>query len=181
MKIRLDKLKKAPQHVEFDEPVTLFPELVAAAGQVGVEIVESVSGKLRAVWAGDLIEVSGLLSTVVQVACGRCLEPVRSPCQVEIELSYAPGRGDAEAEETADRELADVDLGLLPVSGEEIDLLPEIEQEIIMALPQRLLCSAECAGLCPVCGANQNRNGCQCVKPVFHSGLAALKDFKVKD
>ncbi|MDT8441291.1 MAG: DUF177 domain-containing protein [Desulfuromonadales bacterium] len=181
MKIRLDKLKKAAQRVVIDEPVTFFPGLLAAAEQSGVTVTTPVVGELQAVWAGDLIAVSGTLRTVVEGSCSRCLEPVRLPCTVAIELSYAPGRREPVGTESAERELDAEEMGLLPVEGDEIDLLPEIEQDLVMALPQQLLCATECAGLCPVCGTNRNQAACQCEKPVFHSGLAALKNFQIKE
>ena len=78
-------------------------------------------------------------------------------------------------------ELGEDDLGLIGYSGEEIDLDAELAQEVIMALPQQFICSEECAGLCPVCGENQNQVECGCERPVFNSGLAALKGFKVKE
>ena len=47
-------------------------------------------------------------------------------------------------------------------SNEYIDLGEEIRQEIIMANPARILCSKNCKGICPQCGANLNKEQCKC-------------------
>jgi len=46
---------------------------------------------------------------------------------------------------------------------EYIDLGEEIRQEIIMANPAKVLCSKDCKGICPKCGANLNKEQCKCV------------------
>ena len=48
-------------------------------------------------------------------------------------------------------------------SNEYIDLGEEIRQEIIMANPARILCSKDCKGICPECGANLNIETCKCI------------------
>ena len=51
----------------------------------------------------------------------------------------------------------------LDPSVEYVDLGEEIRQEIIMANPARVLCSKDCKGICPQCGANLNIEQCKCV------------------
>ena len=47
-------------------------------------------------------------------------------------------------------------------SIEYIDLGEEIRQEIIMSNPAKVLCSKDCKGICPGCGANLNLEKCKC-------------------
>lgn len=47
-------------------------------------------------------------------------------------------------------------------------------EDIVLAMPPKLLCNDGCAGLCPQCGANQNNNPCNC-KPQGDPRLAALQ------
>ena len=47
---------------------------------------------------------------------------------------------------------------------EYIDLGEEIRQEIIMANPAKILCSKDCKGICPDCGANLNKEECKCIE-----------------
>lgn len=181
MNIRLDKLKRRPQQVVFDELAAAFPELSGMNEPGGVAFASSIKGRFTAAWAGSLVEVSGRIETDVLLPCSRCLESVERHCEIDVHLSYAPDRQAPDDETLAERELDQEDLGLLPVTGEEIDLRQEIAQEVIMALPQHVLCRQDCSGLCPVCGANRNQLQCSCEKPVFHTGLLALKGLNLKN
>ena len=46
---------------------------------------------------------------------------------------------------------------------EFVDITEDIRAELLINLPANLLCSDDCAGLCPVCGANKNIQECDCV------------------
>ena len=178
MIIQIDKLKTQPRQVEVDELASAFPVLHDLTEQEQVAFTGPIKGVLTATWAGDVIEVSGQLATLVETPCARCLVPVSTGLRVSPVLCYS-----SKPENVVDSEEMEIgrdELGLIHYEGLEIDLRPDLEQEIIMALPQQLLCSSECLGLCPVCGINLNQKQCECEKPVFHSGLEALKGFKVK-
>jgi uncharacterized protein len=43
-----------------------------------------------------------------------------------------------------------------------LDLTNEIREVIILDLPAHPRCSEACLGLCPRCGANLNKGGCEC-------------------
>jgi len=45
---------------------------------------------------------------------------------------------------------------------QEIDLAPDIREEIILDYPLQPLCKINCRGLCPRCGKNLNEGGCRC-------------------
>ncbi|MEJ2198058.1 MAG: DUF177 domain-containing protein, partial [Desulfuromonadales bacterium] len=94
-------------------------------------------------------------------------------------LCYSELAGD-EKDVAEEVELNSEELGLISFSGTEIDLRPDIQQEIIMAIPQQLVCEDACKGLCPNCGIDLNREQCTCAPPVFHAGLAALKNFRLE-
>ena len=179
MLIQVDKLKRRPRQIEIDEHASGFAVLHALVDQGAVDFKDRIRGTLTANWAGKIIEVAGHLETTVTSSCGRCLKPVTSDLEIELLLCYSDLSDDdvAVAEEL---EIQREDLGLIAFSGTEIDLRPDIEQEIIMALPQQLLCIEHCRGLCPSCGIDLNLAECRCEQPVFHAGLAALKNFRIK-
>lgn len=43
-----------------------------------------------------------------------------------------------------------------------IDVGEDIRQELILNIPQRVLCSKECKGICAGCGINLNIETCKC-------------------
>ena len=48
--------------------------------------------------------------------------------------------------------------------------------DIVMSLPTKLLCKADCKGLCPVCGTNLNEGSCGCETKEIDPRLAALAE-----
>jgi uncharacterized protein len=75
--------------------------------------------------------------------CMRCLEAARVPIEVDASEIYQPGSGDE-------------DLRTPYVSGDELDVATWAHDALALAVPVRLLCRADCAGLCPVCGVSLN-------------------------
>ncbi len=45
-----------------------------------------------------------------------------------------------------------------------LDLTPPIREDILLLLPQRLLCRQDCLGLCPKCGCVLSSGNCGCAK-----------------
>ncbi len=153
--------------------------MIELAESGDVEFVGRIMGSLTATWAGDVIGVTGRLQSSVKLPCSRCLEGVSLQLQVPVHLTYSRKEEAVTGGDAMDIELDETDLSLIPIVGDEIDLRPELENELIMSLPQQVLCKSACEGLCPVCGQNQNLARCECERPVFHSGLAALKTLKI--
>jgi uncharacterized protein len=77
--------------------------------------------------------------------CMRCLEPARPSIAVDAREVDQPGGG----EELSSPYVAD---HVLDVHGWARDAL-------VLALPAQLLCEEDCAGLCPICGADLNAAG----------------------
>ncbi|MGW8313002.1 MAG: YceD family protein [Desulfuromonadales bacterium] len=179
MLIQIEKLKRRPRQIVIEEQATDFSVLRELTAQNAVICNDTIRGSLEAARAGDIIEVTGHLVTTVTMPCSRCLMPVTASLDIPVLLCYAEAEADGGGAAGGEVELQREDLGLIPFTGPEIDMRPDLEQEIIMALPQRPLCNESCKGLCPVCGCNLNQDDCDCDLPVFHAGLAALKNFKV--
>jgi len=179
--IRVDNLHVRPRNIEINEPVEAFSALVALAEQGDVVFTGDVTGQLTVSMAGDIVRLEGRVAATVHVLCNRCLCELQRSLDIPVSLCYhqadvSPGAPDEDVEEV---ELTLRDMELIPYTGDEIDPEIELAQELIMALPQSVLCCDECAGLCPVCGCDLNVQSCQCEKPVFHEGLARLKDLKI--
>ena len=179
MLIQTDRLKSTPLLIEIDEDVSGFPALNELLTQESVEISGSIKGVARVVRVGRIVEVDGNLSAQLVSSCGRCLSPVQVPLSVTFSLSYTENNDKPDTGHAEEVELTEDDLGLIPYGGQEIDLRSDLDQELIMALPQQLVCDEGCKGLCPACGENLNLVQCRCEPPVFHPGLAALKNLKI--
>jgi len=171
MKIRLEEIG--------DEPYTWrAEETIDPSSLEREEILELTpvawQGQVDRLDDGFLLRAN--LSYGQTLACQRCLRPVASRVEETVELllvSHEPG---AEAEE---RELEEKDLGIVVIDGPEIDLRPILEEQMQLNVPMRPLCKEDCAGLCPVCGADLNDGDCGCQRQTEDprwAGLAALRD-----
>lgn len=98
--------------------------------------------KLESVVEGVL--VTGMATVTVTGECGRCLEPLEQPLEIDIqELYLYPGTDPDDVEASR-------------MEGELIDLEPLVRDEVVLELPFMPLCREDCAGLCPTCGTNLN-------------------------
>ncbi|MDD5947702.1 MAG: DUF177 domain-containing protein [Oscillospiraceae bacterium] len=43
-----------------------------------------------------------------------------------------------------------------------LDIAETVMTDLRLALPSKILCSEDCLGICPCCGANRNQHSCNC-------------------
>ncbi len=118
------------------EPLLLGSERYAAQPQqVPVELnVSRMSG------GGYALRLR--FSAVIAGPCMRCLEPASPRVEVEAREVDRPGGGE--------------ELDSPYVHDETLDLAGWARDAFALALPAKILCREDCAGLCPVCAANLN-------------------------
>jgi len=118
-----------------------------------------INGAVRLEKHGRDILVRGHLQGHLQLACSRCLEEFGGPVDADFDLLLVPGPGPAgnEAEE-----LSAPDLDLDYYTGETLDLEAVIREQIILMVPLKPLCTEDCKGICPRCGAVLNLEACTC-------------------
>jgi uncharacterized protein len=77
--------------------------------------------------------------------CMRCLEPAQPSIAVDAREVDQPGGGE--------------ELSSPYVADHVLDVHAWARDALVLALPAQLLCKDDCAGLCPVCGADLNAAG----------------------
>jgi uncharacterized protein len=122
------------------------------------------------------IRLVGNMSTRIEVSCARCLEPVRQAIDREFDLVYRPLGVDPRGDEVAIHE-AETEIGFY--QGDGLLLEDVLREQVLLAVPIKLLCREDCKGLCPYCGGNLNFETCNCAAPVDER-WAALKNIKDK-
>ncbi|MBQ4132779.1 MAG: DUF177 domain-containing protein [Desulfovibrionaceae bacterium] len=80
---------------------------------------------------------------------------------------------DPDVDEEVIREMADVRGGM------EINLAALLWQELVLALPIKVLCKPDCRGFCPQCGKNLNLEACSCEGEILDPRLAVLRNLKI--
>jgi len=93
--------------------------------------------------------------------CMRCLEPAAPAFAVDVrEISQPPDpRAHAAPRGRAKQPDDDDELSSPYVEDGVLDLHAWARDALALAVPSNLLCREDCAGLCPVCGANLNEAG----------------------
>jgi uncharacterized protein len=122
---------------------------------------------------GDSLSASGCSRFRLKQSCGRCLAPFEEALSAEYTFVLQKGRPRSL---TGDE---DETLVWIDDEGEQIDLGAEVKDYLLLEVPVKPLCKEDCAGLCPVCGANLNEETCTCeVKPTDPrwDALRGLKD-----
>jgi uncharacterized protein len=127
--------------------------------------------------AGDKFVLEGRVGGRIRSCCDRCLEEYVRELKGDFRLFLGLPPEGADREEM---ELSGEDVALEFVTGDEIDLGEIAREQVFLALPMRSLCKDSCAGLCPVCGTDLNRQTCMCRRTPAHPGFTKLKDFNPK-
>jgi uncharacterized protein len=122
------------------------------------------------------VELQGRVETSLTLTCDRCLSPY---CQkVDAELHMLLEVESADTWQVKDLEYNIPDLDTVLVDEPVVDLDDVIRQHIYLALPVKNLCSEQCRGMCPRCGANRNATLCGCSDEKRESPFAVLAQFK---
>jgi len=139
-----------------------------------LKCVEKVTGEVTFTNAGTSIVARGSFRTVVELECSRCLGPYRlhveSPIEEDLPLT---DRGPESAPDAEEQELPEEEQEPLFVDN-IFDLEELLRQSILVNVPLKPLCSEDCKGLCPRCGANLNDAPCGCAPEETQSPLASL-------
>ena len=124
----------------------------------------------------DKVEMQGRVHVIVSLECDRCLAPfdveINSPLQMLFELASA------ESWQVKELECTGADLDTILLDEPVVDIDDAFRQHIFLALPVKNLCSEECKGICPRCGAQRNQDVCSCSGSRRESPFSILNSIK---
>jgi len=123
----------------------------------------------------ERIDVQGRVEVRLSQTCSRCANPFPQSLQrnfIRVFLRSPEYRNEEEVE------LSSAELDRDELSGDQLDLSELLHEELILALPGKPLCMADCKGICSGCGGDLNVTTCTC-EPVIDPRWAVLKAFEV--
>jgi len=166
--VRFD-LKFSPGTIDYGEEAAQTADL-AVKGQA--ELIKEHRGPKEVV---PDIRVRAHWSGAFEVPCARCLDPVQHDLSGAFDLLFRPLGIDAGP---SDRALGapETEIGYYQESG--LSLEDVLREQVLLSLPVRTLCSADCKGLCPRCGRNLNEGACNCEAPPANDRWSALSDLR---
>lgn len=165
LKLNLSTVDRGEVHVREEVP----PDHPMWEGTT-VVLSEPVRVDLTARSVGEGIFLRGTLRTKVEVPCRRCLATTVREVDETVDFLFQEL---AEEDEDAAGEVYP-----LPPKGAEVDLSDAVREQLLLRVPQYVLCAEECRGLCPRCGADLNEAPCDCAPEEEPSPWGALRKIK---
>ena len=138
----------------------------------GLALAEPLRAELSGRSVGDGILVRGRIRTRLNLECRRCLTAVSHEVEDSIDLLYEP-IADVEEEVALGGEVY-----ALPPRGDGVDLRPALREQLLLRVPEHVVCEETCRGLCPHCGTDLNQTACSCVPERVPGPWDALKNVK---
>jgi uncharacterized protein len=137
----------------------------------GFELEGPLRVDLEASSVGEGILVRGQIEGTVAADCRRCLSEAPVKLQDRVDMLFEP-LSDTEEEELAG------EVYPLPERGDELNLSEALREQVLLRIPDYVLCSEDCRGLCPQCGTDLNRAECDCAPQAEPTAWDALKKIK---
>ena len=133
------------------------------------EIANLLSGPVKAVGKvfnrAGIVILTAVLTIPLAAYCDRCLKIIKQNLTIDINHTLLK-------QLSGEDELSDE---YIEVGTEEFDLNELLISEVILNMPSKILCTPQCKGLCPKCGANLNEKACGCMKDNIDPRLEILK------
>ena len=141
------------------------------------KIVKDVTINCTLTKCDEVIYLNGQISTFVELTCSRCLDNFTDEISTKFSLEYLPEKGESSSKE--ELELIESDLNISYYTGDKIDILPTVRDQILLSISIKPLCKGNCLGLCPHCGQNLNISKCNCKENDIDERLEILKKIKL--
>ncbi|HBT20034.1 MAG TPA: hypothetical protein DEA47_01485 [Peptococcaceae bacterium] len=169
MELNIKKIsEKKGAHLNFNFYEKLSP-MVIGGEKIDFNTPAFVEGTATNVGSGILVE--GRLNTEILVNCSRCLKTVCVKIDTEFKEEYVK---ESKLNEPSYHEL--YEQGEIHIYKEnKLDIMNEILENVILNIPMKVLCSAECRGICSICGRDLNVEQCDCRTESVDPRLAALQ------
>ena len=118
--------------------------------------------------------LSAVIKGTYNLKCSLCLKPFKRAFEIPLELIFQKRKMRDEKE----YELTDSEMDIVWYDEPFIELLDFVKSEIVLNRPYKAVCSDNCKGLCPVCGADLNEGDCGCNKEIIDDRLSVLAKLK---
>lgn len=138
----------AVEEQDFEVSLPFNPKELVVKASIRGHLLIAKTGK-------ELTAIIQDVDTIVELQCERCLKKFEHEVKIEgaerVFFSEKP-EDDADFDKSFLINLRDL----------TIDLSDMLRQEIILHFPLISVCSKSCKGLCPHCGADKNKEKCNC-------------------
>lgn len=177
MRIRVDEIPESGRTLRFHWDQEKLSQFVPPDDPFQLKLVHSVNVVLTVNRRTDHIRIEGRIEGELEVMCHRCLKPFSYPLNEAVDVYLIEEDKAAEMDE---KELESDELQYEFFDGEVIEVDQLVAEQIFLALPVKVLCSEDCKGICPGCGASLNEEECRCKADDKASPFAKLNALREK-
>lgn len=176
MYVRVTEIPREGLDVVRRRGTAWIPRLLEGMDPYPLRTCRILSATLFLAMDGRELEVSGSFLAEGESDCDRCSETVTVRMEKEFRSVLVPrDRGPAAS---ADVELFPDDLDVAFYDGAGIEVNDIFWEQVVLALPAKVLCREECRGVCPRCGTDRNRGTCDCAPGSGGGAFDVLKTLK---
>jgi len=147
-------------------------------------VFDDIEGTVEMLRTDSTVLLTAEIAAKTTQTCSRCLGSAHLDLEVLIEEEFCPVNADLGSRQGhIYREPADLpaDEALTINEKNVLDLSEVVRQGLIAALPMAPLCRPDCAGICPVCFRDRNRETCDCKEDASDSSLVPLAKLLTHD
>lgn len=112
----------------------------------------SVSGEVKN--NTGIVSLKAKAQFTIDTACDRCASTVKRSMTVPVNHLLISHLNDEDNDD------------FILVEDMHFNLDELVREDILLSMPNKILCREDCRGLCQYCGANLNEGSCGCKKPV---------------
>lgn len=124
--------------------------------------------------------LDGRLKFTSRFECDRCLESYEEVQDFRFRIDFEYLAADDPYWQTEDHQCPEAEMDVVVLSEPQIDIEAVLEQQVILSVPAKRLCTGTCQGLCPTCGQNLNKGSCSCSGQKPNSPFQVLANLKLK-
>jgi len=172
MRIRVDEIPESGRILRFHWDQSRFSHFLSPEDPFQMELLHPLNVNLEVRKEVDHIRITGTIEGILRTGCHRCLATFARPLNETVDIYLMEEKGDLSEDEI---ELETEDLDYEFFDGEVIEIDQLVAEQIFLSLPFKVLCSDDCRGLCPRCGANLNEESCGCGRISRDSPFSVLK------
>lgn len=110
---------------------------------------------------GSRIKAKGKIRTAVTLRCVNCLENFDLKIDSKFDIILFP----VNEIQINNAALNSEEMEYIFYEGDKIDVTKILLEQVNLFIPYNPVCSADCRGICPNCGANLNYEKCKCENP----------------
>jgi uncharacterized protein len=156
-----------PGEIDFSDSSAIQSGPLAAEGVA--ELLPHTGGEVR---------VKGRVKAALETACDRCLGKATFAIDAPFDLFYKPASAIAQKEEEVAIDEGEAEMAFYSMPGLVLEDI--LREQVLLQLPMQTVCSENCKGICPVCGANRNETDCHCEVHPSDDRWSALKNIHIE-